>query len=153
MEVLPNYPPEAWLQFLKHQKKVTAVLRTVYVGSLSLKDTYIKEYCEWVMEQKGAVIFDIYAYNLHQDTIDYLVNLNSQYINFIKEGIEYDKMPLVLRNYDVGLILYKALSKNYEYNAPNKLFEYMACGLEIWFSDKMKGCYPYKSLFSPEYYR
>ena len=143
MKILPNYPPASWGSAIKQQKKGSSVLKTVYIGSLSLEATFIREYCDWVKDQKGAVIFDIYAYNLHQDTTDYLYKLNCPYINFIREGIEYDKIPLVLRNYDVGLILYKALSKNYEYNAPNKLFEYLACGLEIWFSDKMKGCIPY----------
>ena len=40
----------------------------------------------------------------------------------------------MLVNYDVGLILYNGNSTNFIYNAPNKLFEYLACGLDVWFS-------------------
>ena len=32
---------------------------------------------------------------------------------------------------------------NYVYNAPNKLFEYLACGLDVWFPDVMTGSVPY----------
>jgi hypothetical protein len=43
----------------------------------------------------------------------------------------------------VGLILYKATSLNFRFNAPNKLFEYLAAGLDVWFPMEMLGCYPY----------
>lgn len=150
LNMLPNYPPKSWLNNKKYMiPDFTGVVKTVYVGSLSLKDTYIKEYCEWVQSQKGKVIFDIYAYNLHNDTIDYLVKLNSKYINFYIEGVEYNQIPKLLANYDVGVILYKALTDNYKFNAPNKLFEYMACGLEVWYSEKMLGIQPYNKQSSP----
>jgi hypothetical protein len=144
MQILPNYPPKSWLnKTTEIARKEKKEIKTVYVGSLSLKDTYIKEYCEWVVKQNGKVTFDIFSYNLHDDTKIYLKNLNSEEIRFFNEGLKYDSIPQVLKDYDVGLILYKALTDNFKYNAPNKLFEYMACGLEIWFSVKMKGCVPY----------
>ncbi len=149
MHVLPNYPPKHWSIGKKTLNKQCNILKTVYVGSLSLEATYIMEYCEWVIQQKGKVTFDIFSYNLHEDTRLFLNNLNSEFISFKNEGIEYEELPSLLRRYNVGVILYKGLTKNYIYNAPNKLFEYMACGLEIWFSSKMEGCFPYEKADSP----
>jgi len=147
---LPNYPSKLWLQESKKEVSNNSdVVKTVYVGSLSLKDTYIQEYCEWVEKQNGKVLFDIYAYNLHKDTTDYLSKLNSKWINFNEKGVEYNEMPKLLPKYNVGVILYKANTDNYKFNAPNKLFEYMACGLEVWYSDKMLGIVPYNKASNP----
>ena len=46
--------------------------------------------------------------------------------------------------YDIGLILYKATTDNYRYNASNKLFEYLALNLSVMYSDKMLGIKPYE---------
>ena len=40
-------------------------------------------------------------------------------------SIEYNQIPLVITKYDVGIIIYKGISKNVIYCAPNKLFEYL----------------------------
>ena len=144
LKVIPNYPPKDWLRHTNLKKSDGyTVIKTVYVGSLSLKDTFIKEYCDWVLKQNGKVYFHIYAYNLHDDTIAYLKSLNTDYIVFYAKGIEYNKMPSLLADYDIGLILYKAHTKNYKYNAPNKLFEYQACGLKVLYPDVMLGIKPY----------
>ena len=146
LKVVPNYPPQDWLRHTNLIKPDGhTVIKTVYVGSLSLKDTFIKEYCDWVLKQNGKVYFHIYAYNLHDDTIAYLKSLNSDYIVFYTKGVEYNKMPALLADYDIGLILYKAHTKNYKYNAPNKLFEYQACGLKVLYPDVMLGISPYDS--------
>ena len=55
----------------------------------------------------------------------------------INEGIEYFEIPKILKNYHVGVVLYKAVTLNYKYNSPNKIFEYLACGLDVWISDKL----------------
>lgn len=46
--------------------------------------------------------------------------------------VEYEKLGSILKNYHVGLILYKDLITNFVYNALNKLFEYLSCGLDVW---------------------
>lgn len=145
MKMLPNYPPMSWSGKFQEQKEKVKILKTVYIGSLSLKDTYIMAYCDWVISQNGHVFFDIYAFNLHDDTITYLNDLNSEYIRFYQKGVEYNDIPEILVNYDVGLILYKALTDNFKYNAPNKLFEYLACDLNVWYSVTMLGIKPYES--------
>jgi hypothetical protein len=65
-------------------------------------------------------------------------------INWNKH-IAYSNLPKILPEYDAGVVLYKATTKNYEYNAPNKLFEYLSCGLQIWYPEQMKGIHKYNS--------
>ena len=119
-------------------------VKCVYIGAVSLKDTFIREFCEWVIGQQGQVLFDVYAYNIPRDTVDYLENLESEFVRFFDKGVEYDGMPDLLRRYQVGLILYRGNTLNYVFNAPNKLFEYLVCGLDVWFPKEMKGIYPYE---------
>ena len=146
LKVVPNYPPQDWLRHTNLIKPDGhTVIKTVYVGSLSLKDTFIKEYCDWVLKQNGKVCFHVYAYNLDDDTIEYLSSLNTDYIVFYTKGVEYNKMPALLADYDIGLILYKAHTKNYKHNAPNKLFEYLACKLLVLYPDVMSGMALYQS--------
>jgi hypothetical protein len=58
----------------------------------------------------------------------------------LMNGVDYQNVPEVLAEYDIGLILYKGHIPNYVYNAPNKLFEYHSCGLDVWYPSVMKGC-------------
>jgi hypothetical protein len=142
LQVLPNYPPARWSQQVIKGNKVAGKTRCVYIGSLSTEDTYIVEFCEWVKKQ-ASVEFDIYSYNMHDSARQYLKNLNVENIRFFESGLEYENIPAVLANYDVGIIFYKATTLNFRYNAPNKLFEYLSCGLDVWFSKEMLGCYDY----------
>ena len=146
LKIMPNYPPKIWSSQVNGKSKASKdIIRTVYVGSLSLKDTFIREYCDWVLKQNGKVCFHVYAYNLDDDTIEYLSSLNTDYIVFYTKGVEYNKMPALLADYDIGLILYKAHTKNYKHNAPNKLFEYLACKLLVLYPDVMSGMALYQS--------
>ena len=146
LKIMPNYPPKIWSSQVNGKSKASKdIIRTVYVGSLSLKDTFIREYCDWVLKQNGKVCFHVYAYNLDDDTIEYLSSLNTDYIVFYTKGVEYNKMPAFLADYDIGLILYKAHTKNYKHNAPNKLFEYLACKLLVFYPDVMSGMALYQS--------
>ncbi|MCF1190799.1 hypothetical protein LRR18_04310 [Mangrovimonas sp. AS39] len=145
VKALPNYPPQKWSGFKRMKTSDKLPIKVVYVGAISLKDTYIKEFCEWVVKQEGRVIFDIYSYNLHQNTLEYLKGVESNYINFFEHGIEYDQIPEIINGYHVGVILYKATTINYKYNAPNKLFEYLAVGLNVWYPKVMMGIHPFGS--------
>ncbi|REE27444.1 hypothetical protein DFQ09_101275 [Winogradskyella pacifica] len=141
-EILPNYPPLNWSIKRKKMHKEKP-LRTVYIGTLSLDYSYIKEYCNWVISKNGDILFDIYGYNYNVETLEYLNSIKSKYINFYDSGVEYQEIPDLLNSYDIGLILYKALTENFKYNAPNKLFEYLVCNLQVWYSNKMLGIRTY----------
>jgi len=132
--VIPNYPPLSWCHSPHEEKK--DIIRLVYVGSLSLENMYIKEVIEWVIKQNGIFSLDVYSLNIHKPAKDFINGLKSNLVTF-KNGVDYDNLPEVIKNYDVGLVIYKGVSLNYVYNAPNKLFEYWACGLDVWFSSDL----------------
>ncbi|MES2732319.1 MAG: hypothetical protein V4714_11235 [Bacteroidota bacterium] len=139
--VLPNYPPKSW--FSKANCWHTgATLRIIYVGSLGLDTTFIQEFCNWVKVQAGIVTFDIYAYNISEEVKFYISSLDSDYIK-VYQAVNYVDLPDILSNYHVGIILYKGHIPNYVHNAPNKLFEYLACGLDVWFPQQLLGSYEY----------
>ncbi len=151
LKIMPNYPPKRWNSDQRKgnnqpiSQSSNQPIKLIYVGSLSFQSTYLKELCEWVLTQNGKIQFDVYAYNLYEDVKEYLKTLHTPYINYYAQGIEYNDQPKVLIQYDVGLILYKAHNQNYTYNAPNKLFEYLACGLDVWYPSVLKGPQPYNT--------
>jgi hypothetical protein len=138
--ILPNYPPREWERPAK--EKSTNPLRIVYVGALSIHTMYIVEFSSWVTNQNGEVIWDIYSYNCDVDTKRYLSALQSPWIS-LKNGVDYSDLPSILATYSVGVVLYKGHIPNYVFNAPNKLFEYLACGLDVWIPDVMTGSLVY----------
>ena len=94
------------------------------------------------MRQQGGVTWDIYTANIRMMHAGISPHCLLLFIT-LHEGIQYQELPDVLTKYDVGVILYTGHIENYIYNAPNKLFEYLACGLDVWFPDVMKGSMPY----------
>ena len=72
------------------------------------------------------------------------LNLNVGSIRLFDSGVAYQNIPDVLEKYHIGIILHKGDTLNYIYNAPNKLFEYLKCGLDVWFPNEMHGIYPFE---------
>ena len=143
LQILANYPPLSWQMYNKSNRSKKEPYRFVYVGSLSLKNTYIREICRWIINQGGKVLLNIFAYNLDVETENYLYSLQSEWIVFHRDGIEYNDMPAILIESDIGLILHKATTPNYVFNETNKLFEYLACGIDVIFPDVMTATLPY----------
>lgn len=142
LRIFPNYPPKDWSR-IKNNSYNEKIIRMVYFGALSFQNTYIKEIVSFVASFPKKISLDIYSYNLHPDVKDFLVNSSHENIKFFKHGIDYYDIPKYSLNYDLGLILYKSHNINYTYNAPNKLFEYMCCGLNVWFPLEILGCTQY----------
>jgi hypothetical protein len=138
LKVLRNFPPKTWAElYPKRKENNSRTTRFVYIGSLSLTNTYLREFCQWIIDQNGRASFDIYSFNLHDEVVDYINKLDSEYIRIHSDGIEYNKIPKILSSFDVGVILYKAYSKNVVYCVSNKFYEYKTCGLDIWYSKDM----------------
>lgn len=134
--IMPNYPPRSW--HVKEKKYAAdGIVKCVYVGSLSLHDTYVKEFCEWVAKQQGKVTFDIYSFNFYADVKAAIHEISSPYITFHEKGVAYHDIPIVLAKYDVGLLLYKAKTLNFKYNETNKFYEYLISGLDVWYTKEM----------------
>lgn len=140
--ILPNYPPKSWASQKNTKVDASKVLRLVYVGALGLETMYLKPLCEWLLKQNGKVALDIYSINIASDAEKYLQTVIGKEI-VLKQGVNYQDLPKILCDYDVGLILYKGHIPNYIYNAPNKLFEYLACGLDVWFPIELLGSYEF----------
>lgn len=147
--ILPNYPPKSWQR--KRKEHNVDTVKCVYVGSLSLKDTYVLEFCQWINQQNGKVTFDIYSFNFHKDTLEAVEKLHSPYIHFYKDGVSYSDIPALLDKYDVGLLLYKARTMNFKWNETNKFYEYLVCGLDVWYPKEMTLLHEMdKSVFAPQ---
>lgn len=143
MYTLPNYPPESWKsQDKKPFPSVDGRIGFVYVGALSLSTMFVKEFAYFIKGRPDKYYWDVYSDNFQPAVLAFMKELDAPNIRF-KGAVEYDSLPEILSQYEVGVILYKGHIPNYVYNAPNKLFEYLACGLDVWFPDTMKGSFPY----------
>lgn len=144
--VMPNYPPESWLVRSQSawMKPHVDVLRLVYVGSLSLNDTFIGPLVDWLLQHPGAgFTLDIFTNNCESRTLQFLRDAHGPVVCLHEGGVEYHRIPEVLADFHVGLVLYRCKTLNYAYNASNKLFEYLICGLDVWYPPTMLGVKPY----------
>lgn len=145
LKELPNLPPQHWFETRNLAwSGASARLKLVYVGSLSKENTFISEIVDWIQSDAAKnSSLDIYSYNHSADVAQLFAKCSCERINFHSRGVSYEDLPNVLSNYHVGLILYKATTTNYVFNASNKLFEYLALGLDVWFPKQMLGVKPY----------
>ena len=138
--VLPNFPPRSW-QF-PPKLNLILPLKIVYAGALSIDTMFTTELCRWVIRHKDEVSWDIYSNNCAPEARQYIQSLKSDCVRLF-EGVSYDELPRLLCTYDLGVVLYKGHIPNYIWNAPNKLFEYLACGLSVLVPLLMTGSLPY----------
>jgi hypothetical protein len=131
--ILPNYPPKKWTHSKPKENYTHEKIRLLHIGALSLNTMYLKEVLDMIGGDPRFSL-DFYSHIISRDVhkeIDKHANC------FIKGAIDYNKIPLLRNNYDVGLVLYNASTLNFKYNAPNKIFEYLSLGLDVWCSDKL----------------
>lgn len=142
---LPNMPPRKWLTEINHISKDTDHrLKLVYIGAISLHDTYLESLLKWFSNFKNDnITLDLYINNIDQATDIFLANSKQQGLTVHLGGVPYNQLPTILPNYDIGLIIYRCNTMNYVYNAPNKLFEYLMCGLNVIYPKQMLGVAPY----------
>jgi len=138
--ILPNYPPKSW--WTPPGSSSSKPVRAVYVGSLSLDTMYTREFAAWVISRQGEIVWDIYSLNITPEAADFIRSLPGGLVN-LNPGVNYDRLPQILGKYDLGVILYTGHVPNWIYNAPNKLFEYLSAGLDVWVSNVMTGSLPY----------
>ncbi len=136
LHIFPNYPSMQWARagILKKRADEKKVLKLVYVGSLGLHTTYITEVISWIAAQNGNATLTIYSQNLENKVIELINTADSAHIIF-KQNISYFELPEVICQFDVGLVLYNGHIPNFTLNVPNKVNEYLACGLNVWYSD------------------
>ncbi|HET7115232.1 MAG TPA: hypothetical protein VFI29_01995, partial [Hanamia sp.] len=129
--VMPNYPSRSWSSF-KTDFGSTDKTRIVFVGSLGYDNMYLQETVDWVELNKDCFSLDIYAYNIDKKAKNLLDSINNNCINHY-QGFDYKELPFILKKYDIGLVLYKPYNFNHVNGVSNKVFEYLACDLDVWF--------------------
>jgi hypothetical protein len=143
LEELPNFPSARWAGT---NRKTTfnkgPIVHFVYVGSLGTTEFYFDEVIEWIEAQKGSAMLHIYA-SRNAVALEGRVNQRGFRYTVFHEAVAYKDLPAELVKYDIGLIIYKPLSPNVVFCAPNKLFEYLTIGLDVWFPKDMVGALPY----------
>ena len=147
--ILPNYPPASWSKAPRTEWGgcPAETLRLVYVGSLSLNDTFIGPLVDWLIDHPAAgMTLDIFTNNCEQKTLEFLKNASGSIVRVHERGVEYERIPDVLAEFDVGLVLYRCRTVNYQFNASNKLFEYLMCDLDVWYPPVMLGVKPFARL-------
>ncbi len=139
---MPNYPPRSWKGIDRHETP-NEIIRFVYVGySLSFDTMYTKEILDWIKACSDKIEFDIYLHKIPVAVRKYIAEHQINNVSLLP-SVKYDALPNLLSKYDVGLILYNGAIENFVYNAPNKLFEYLACGLDVWVPSVMTGALDY----------
>ena len=125
-------------------------MKLVFVGySVDRNSCYIEETIQWLRDQKIPCILDLYC--LEQKSLrEELIGQQGNVLVNIHPPVEYQDLPSILKQFHIGLILYRGLTPNYIHNAPNKFFPYLSCALDVWYPKEMEGIKPYQRLASPK---
>ncbi len=129
----PNYPSKTWVENGKNRNAENSeIIKFIHVGSLGIETTYISEFVEWIQSQNGRANLTVVSQNLEQAVRD-LIDKNP-WVTLIG-NVPYQELPNIIRVSHIGVVLYKGHIPNFVYNVPNKVNEYLACGLNVWYSD------------------
>lgn len=136
--VVHNYPPKLWKSFYIDRKEPARPVRIIYNGlGLSFAGMYVREFAEYIKSLNGLVQWDVYCMNIKPDIAEFFEQLDTPYVRLIHSPCRYDELPVRMRNYDVGVLLYKDITDNHKYAESNKFYEYLVCGLDVWFPRSM----------------
>lgn len=137
-KVMPNYPRKNWVGEIPQKKdnKDFEKIHFIHVGAIGMDSHHTQQFIEWLMMQNGSATLTFVSQNLDSNVNDYLTTLNSSWISVLPP-IEYSELPKLISNYHIGLVLYNGHVPNFVYNLPNKVNEYLACGLSVWYSSDL----------------
>lgn len=130
--VYPNLPPQSWWNEYGSKKRVWVgpKIKLVYVGALDLETMYVREVVDWVLSNPDLLELTFISHQMNAETLSFVQSNSGNQIKLI-EPINYNDLPKELIKYDIGLVLYNGHILNYIYNIPNKVFEYLFCGLKV----------------------
>lgn len=130
--VFPNLPPKSWWKDFGQYKKPSdsSKIKLVYVGVLDAETMYLEEVLEWVRQHSNELELTLFSQDISLSAKKLISKFHSENI-FLKSALEYNLLPKELIKHDIGLVLYKGHILNYIYNVPNKVFEYLDCGLKV----------------------
>ena len=132
VEVRPNMPPKSWWnEFGQYkQKSKDGKIRLVYVGACDNKTMYVKELLDLVANNPDKLQLTIISQQLDEETQKLILQYSKKPVKILPP-IDYFNLPKELVNHDIGLVIYKGVNQNHIYSVPNKVFEYLACGLSV----------------------
>lgn len=130
--VRPNLPPKSWWNnYGKYRISHTnGKLRLLHLGTCDDNTMYIREILEWVSSHQDKYELTFISQQIDQKTRELISRFNCDAI-FLKKAVDYYDLPQEIVKYDIGLILYKGHIPNFVYNVPNKVHEYLSCGLKV----------------------
>lgn len=134
--IIPNYPSKSWLKEEGSNAPINGIKKMVFVGSLGYKNMYLQEVVDFLNDHPEEFSLDVYSYNIDNKAKEVLKTCDNKNIKFFG-GCDYKALPEILKNYHIGLVIYKPFSQNTIHAVSNKVFEYLACGLDVWYSNDM----------------
>ncbi|MGN6492510.1 MAG: glycosyltransferase [Agriterribacter sp.] len=108
-----------------------------HIGNVGT-DHYFEQFIKMVENSKHLEnLFFVVVGRHSNEIIERFKTINNK--NFILNGeIPHSQLSNIYTRIDYGLILYKGVDLNFEYCAPNKLYEYWSYGIPV-FAPKLKG--------------
>ena len=107
---------------------------------------YLKEFLEMLNKLEGANDFRVlFIGHLGKDAISLIQSYELPMIE-LEGDVAHEDLEKMYGEIDVGIILYRDLGVNYQFCAPNKLYEYWANGIPVIAHelDGLKGVFKYE---------
>lgn len=143
--ILPNTcesAPDA-NPFLLHQSLQTLSEEAVlvgHVGSLGVNH-YAQTFFDTVEKLKEDTnVYIVMVGNYSTEIYEYISKVTNPRFILIPT-VPHKDLISILSRIDIGLILYKAVDKNFDFCAPNKLYEYWSHGIPV-FAHPLQGLIP-----------
>ena len=132
ISVYPNFPPiHWWSDYGQHKLSYKdGVIRLVYVGVLDSETMYLENILIWVKENPQSLILNIFSQQFSEKT-KVLIDKHVAPNIFLNTAIDYYQLPHELVKHDIGIVLYNGFIPNHVYSVPNKVYEYLYCGLFV----------------------
>ena len=107
-----------------------------HIGSIGTNH-YIYSFIEAAKKMEQQDIFFLFVGKQNKEVKELANQMKLKNTIFIDE-VPHDELKDIYSFLDVGVILYKGIDDNFEYCAPNKLYEYWAYGVPV-IAHKLKG--------------
>ena len=132
VSVYPNFPPENWwTDFGQYKSSYKGgIIKLIHVGVLDSETMYLEEILTWVKANSDTLVLTLHSQQYSEKTKALIDKYSGSNI-FLKQAINYYELPQELVKHDLGLVLYKGHILNHVYSVPNKVYEYLSCGLKV----------------------
>jgi hypothetical protein len=130
--VFPNLPPANWWSAYGQLKTPwrEGKIKLVHVGVLDADTMFLEQILLWVQKHPDELELTIFSQTISRSAQQLIDKYRSSNIK-IKSPIRYYDLPKKLIQYDIGLVLYNGHIPNYIYSVPNKVYEYISCGVKV----------------------